>query len=243
MAIYDWRSFRDTGVPPTLESLAERYETAIGAERVDRWEAFVRDLQGFLQQAETDDGRTAISTLTDRFLAQSTPDRPSPPQKQTVFISHQRHDAHWAERAAWEASELGLDYWLDVHDLGMPPASAKKFPPAIHAALIAGIIEMALLNCTHVVSMQTPNARSSRWVPYEFGRAKQRVPIATNAASWFESSVTLDPGGDYLALTFCAPHDVDLYAWLGKVAKRTTALHPNTIWRGVHAPPKHNLPN
>lgn len=120
MAIYDWRSFRDTTVPPSLERLAERYESAIGAERVDRWEA---------------------------------------------------------------------------------------------------------------------------WVPYEFGRAKQRVSIARNAASWFESSVTLDPGGDYLALTYCAPRDVDLYAWLGKIAGRTTPLRPNNIWKGAHAPPKYSLPN
>ena len=242
MAIYDWRWFGEALVPATLERLAERYddERVVGAQRVRAWEAFVRDLLGFLDRADTDEGHRAISALTDRFLDQPTEPRPA---KTTVFVSHQRHDAHWAERVAWEASELGLDYWLDVHDLGLPPTTFKKIHPTIRAALIAGTIEMALLNCTHIVSLQTPNARGSRWVPYELGRAKSRMKIATNAASWFESSVTLDPGGDYLALTFCARQAVDLYAWLFNVGSGTGPVHPNNIWRGVHAPPRHTLPN
>jgi hypothetical protein len=241
MATYDWRWFEEAIVPPTLERLAERYDRAVGAQRVSAWHAFVRDLQGFQDRADTDEGQQAISTLTDRFLEQ-----PSEPgaKKKTVFVSHQRLDADWAERAAYEASELGLDYWLDIHDLAVGQSTTKNpLHPAIHAALIAGAIEMALLNCTHIVSLQTVNSRASRWVPYELGRAKARITIATNAGSWFQSGVWLDPGGDYLALTYCAKQDVDLYAWLQGVAGRTTPLHPNQIWRGVHNPPKHHLPN
>jgi hypothetical protein len=79
-------------------------------------------------------------------------------------------------------------------------------------------------------------------VPYELGRAKERLSIATNAASWFRIGVTLDPGGDYLALTLCAPRAGDLQAWQRSVAGSTTPLHPNTIWRGGTSPPK-ALPN
>jgi hypothetical protein len=239
VAIYDWRSFEETVVPPSLDDLAKRYDSAIGAERVALWQAFVRDLFGFLERAETEEGRTAIVTLTDRFLGQSKPT----PANDTVFVSHQRLDANWAERVAWEASELGLDYWLDIHDLAVPATLAQKLHPLVRTALIAGIIEMALLNCTHIVSLQTPYARASRWVPYELGRAKQRVALATNAASWLESSVKLDTGGDYLALAFFANRDRDLYSWLRTVAKRTGPLHPNTLWRGKHSPPLHTLPN
>jgi hypothetical protein len=239
MAIYDWRDFEPIAESGGLDLLANRYESAAGAERVEAWQAFVQDLFGLLERAETEEGRSAIVTLTDRFLGQSKPK----PANDTVFVSHQRLDADWAERVAWEASELGLDYWLDIHDLAVPATLAQTLHPLVRTALIAAIIEMALLNCTHIVSLQTMKARASRWVPYELGRAKHRVALATNAASWLESSVKLDPGGDYLALAFFATRDLDLYAWLRTVAKRTGPLHPNTIWRGQHSPPLHKLPN
>jgi hypothetical protein len=241
MAIFDWRDFESVTGNATLRALAQRYESAVGAERVEQWQAFVNELLELLPQAETDSGRVGVDAAVDRFRERSA-GAPGPTKK-TIFVSHQRYDADWAERAAWEASDWGLDYWLDIHDLGFSTTGAPSVPASIHAALIAVIIEMALLNCTHVVSMQTKNARGSRWVPYELGRAKERVRIATNAASWFEDPIWLDPGGDYLALTFCAQRDLDLYAWLHKVAARKSPLHPNRIWRGKPGMPTHQLPN
>jgi hypothetical protein len=82
--------------------------------------------------------------------------------------------------------------------------SALVLSPLLKSALVAGLIEMALLNSTHIVSLQTKSANASRWVPYEFGRAKDRHPLATNAASWFENAVCPDTNGDYLSLAFCA---------------------------------------
>ena len=231
MAVYDWRDFeRISG--DGLQTLVRRYDEASGAKRVKAWQDFVTELLELLPLARDGRGHEAIDASVDRFRERaSTAPRP---KKTTVFVSHQRKDAHWAERAAWEASELGLDYWLDIHDPGLK--RAPSLPAPIQAALIAVIIEMALLNCTHIVSMQTTHARGSRWVPYELGRAKQWMTIATNASSWFEKGIWLDPGGDYLALTFCARQDTDLYAWLGHVAGSTARVHPNTIWRGTGTP-------
>jgi hypothetical protein len=102
--------------------------------------------------------------------------------------------------------------------------------PLLKSVLVAGIIEMALLNSTHVVSMQTKNAQTSRWVPYEFGRAKERRSLATNAASWFENGVAPTANGDYLWLAFCAPNSADLKIWLDKVG-HTRPPRPNHRWK------------
>src|SRR5205823_13123760 len=100
----------------------------------------------------------------------------------------------------------------------------------VKAVLTAGIIEMALLNSTHVVSMQTTHAHRSRWVPYEFGRAKERHPLATNAASWFESPLTPAANGDYLWLGFCAFSSGALDGWLD-AAGRMPPRQAKVSWR------------
>jgi hypothetical protein len=91
-----------------------------------------------------------------------------------VFVSHQRADVPFAELIADLASKHGFEYWLDVHGPLLQLANQTVLPPAVRSILIAAIIEMALLNCTDLISVQTRKARLSRWVPYEFGRAKRR---------------------------------------------------------------------
>src|SRR5262249_36624209 len=68
---------------------------------------------------------------------------------------------------------------LDVIDL---PAEKTKQVQRIEATLggaltqfemnvlQAAIIEMALINCTHVVALMTQRTAGSQWVPYEYGR-------------------------------------------------------------------------
>ena len=85
----------------------------------------------------------------------------------------------YAERIAWLASrKAGLEYWLDVHDPVLRLASAA-LPPGrpVYAITVAGIIEMALLNCTHVIAAHTPppntSWRPSQWIPYELARRQE----------------------------------------------------------------------
>ena len=173
--------------------------------------------------------RATLDTLVGQLS--STPTETQP----TVFVSHQRCDAAWAEWAAWAATEAHFDYWLDIHDPALMTANALGLRPQLKSVLLAGIIEMALTNCTHVVSIQTRNAQNSRWVPYEFGRAKDRQLLTTNAASWFENGVTPYANGDYLWLAFCAFTSGDLRAWLDN-AGRTLPPRPITRW-------PHHIPN
>ena len=63
--------------------------------------------------------------------------------------------------------------WLDVHDPVLRFASAA-LPPGhpVYVIIVAAIIEIALLNCTHVIAAHTPpptntSWRPSQWMSYE----------------------------------------------------------------------------
>ena len=129
-----------------------------------------------------------------RLLADYAGERPlSQPR---VFVSHRMADVPYAERIAWLASrKAGLEYWLDVHDPVLRLASAA-LPPGrpVYAITVAAIIEMALLNCTHVIAAHTPppntSWRPSQWIPYELARAKKAGSvISRQAAGWFHPQV------------------------------------------------------
>jgi hypothetical protein len=75
-----------------------------------------------------------------------------------VFVSHRMVDVAYAERIAWLASQkAGLEYWLDVHDPVLRLAGTTlSAGHVVYAMTVAAIIEMALLNCTHVIAAHTP---------------------------------------------------------------------------------------
>jgi hypothetical protein len=233
MPVFDWR---ESGVEADIgdwgakrwDELAARYATAIGARGVDDWNAFVTEVREVAPQQLGPASEAVLRSSLDTLMTKL---RSTPALKQpTVFVSHQRLDADWAEWAAWAATEAHFDYWLDVHDPNLTNASTLVLPAVIKSVLVAGIIEMALTNCTHLVSMQTKNAQNSRWIPYEFGRAKEYRSLATNAASWFEHGVTPTSNGDYLGLASCAFASADLRAWLNN-AGRTPPPKPNKRWQ------------
>jgi len=82
-------------------------------------------------------------------------------------------DYGYAERIAWLASEHGWDYWLDVHDPGLTVINSRLLSPQSQALAVALIIEVALLNCTHVLATITDNSPGSAWIPYEYGRVQE----------------------------------------------------------------------
>lgn len=156
-----------------------------------------------------------------------------------VFVSHQRKDVNYAERIAFLANQKGFEYWLDVHDPVLTLANNSSLPTAIQSILIAAIIEIALLNCTHVISVQTKNAQSSRWIPYEFGRVKYRSLRSSQVASWFDNQVYVSTNADYLKLGVCAHSEQEVIEWLENQFKQGNCPHAG----GQQWPPGAGVPS
>jgi hypothetical protein len=138
------------------------------------------------------------------------------PRECRVFVSHQQRDKAYAERIAYLAVQHQFDYWLDVHDPTLALANQRILPTdPRYGLIIAAIIEMGLLNSTHVIAVHTSNSPPSKWIPYEFGRAKARFIRSTQAAGWFAPGLPPSAYGDYVRLAVMihrgGDHGVD--AW------------------------------
>lgn len=128
-----------------------------------------------------------------------------------VFISHKQIDVSEALRIANLASSSGFDFWLDVLDPSL--GSLKGRSPSIRLAIVtAMIIEMALLNCTHVLAVMTPNTAASTWVPYEYGRAKERAISSSRSSAWVESTIARSIP-DYLYLGVKHTTENSIVSW------------------------------
>lgn len=113
------------------------------------------------------------------FALRGEPPPPVSQQNLRVFISHRNRplDRCLAEKCAKIATRAKFKYWLDLHDPSLAKLNAKlrahnSLPPTVKALATATIIEMALLNCTHVLAIWSAGTRGSEWVPYEYGRVK-----------------------------------------------------------------------
>ncbi len=143
-----------------------------------------------------------------------------------VFVSHQRKDAFLARRIAWVASRYGFSHWLDVLDPNLARLHGRKLDSRRKAILMAQIIETALLNCTHVVVVLTTNAKASRWIPYEYGRVKERAVATHLALSW----IAPDYFGylpEYLMLGAQTHNEKGLRSWF--VKQRRWFLNRNKL--------------
>jgi hypothetical protein len=140
------------------------------------------------------------------------------PRPRCLFISHQRKDVDYARRIACQADHRHLDYWLDVHDPLLALVNQMPGTP-LRSLLIAAIIEIALLNSTHVIALHTVNSGRSKWLPYELGRAKAHQVVSYQAAGWFEPGQTAQNCGDYvqLALMF-GGGEYQLLSWLSAIS-------------------------
>ena len=110
------------------------------------------------------------------------------------------------------ACQEGFEYWLDVIDPTLTGTSAVASSDQ-SAAAVAAVIEMALLNSTHVIAAITPNTKGSLWVPYEYGRVKTPDAVSLQAACWTAPSVT---GGlpEYLHLGAILKSELEIKQWL-----------------------------
>lgn len=126
--------------------------------------------------------------------------------KPCLFISHKQQDYDEALRIAHLAHDCGYDIYLDVLDPLLQNAQNQK-----SAILMANLIELGLLNSTHLIAVMTPNTTSSRWVPYEFGRVKEHQLLSYKTSSWAQHYVKLP---EYLYLCPIHHSERQVKQWL-----------------------------
>jgi hypothetical protein len=195
MIIFDWRQFepalarRDHWPRFATTDLEDRYaEDTIGH---SAWREVVARVFAATTMA-------ALPEVLGGFYRETASLRTRPLQP-CVFISHQRADTHRGERVACLLDHCGLNGWLDVHDPTLIAANQLPQNDPRRSVLIAAIIEIALLNSTHIIALHSANSNASRWVPYEFGRAKSHSIVSWQAAGWFEAGQSPRP-----AATMCS---------------------------------------
>ncbi len=107
------------------------------------------------------------------------------PARPCVFISHRQDDELQAVAAANVLinRDDDIDVWLDVEDPDLQRLAQHPDPsdPLVRI-LTALVIEMALINSSHVLAILTSNTKGSMWVPYEYGRIKQQRILDVKAA-------------------------------------------------------------
>lgn len=159
----------------------------------------------------------------------------STPVALRVFVSHRQADAEYGRRIAWLAGQEGFDYWLDVLDPDLtktPGLSAKQ-----SALAIASVVEMALLNSTHVLAVMTPNTRGSEWVPYEYGRAKDPTMATLQAACWVGAGLSSTSLPQYLYLGPVHVNELDIRSWFRTERVAHGASHTGNAWKGLPPAP------
>jgi hypothetical protein len=228
--IFDWRQYepedeRQPGWPPLVSTdLRERF-----SEHMRDMEPWLR-LVGRLSEMDPDRRWEEPPWLNefDLFLEQ-VPGAVERLAKPCVFISHQRMDTDKGERLACLAEHHSVACWLDVHDPTLTLVNRLPAHDPRKSVLIAAIVEIALLRCTHVIALHTSHSLSSRWVPYELGRAKARRIGSLQAAGWFQKGQTVATCGDYVQLAVMTHNENQVADWLRKVPGATPRQVPVSV--------------
>ena len=129
-----------------------------------------------------------------------------------LFVSHRSDDRTPATHIAALAKGEGFQVWLDVEDPLLQRVVQRHQTGRASPHDVALVIEMALLNCTHVIAVITSNTRGSTWVPYEYGRVKDSSPHSQRAACWSDGHATNLP--EYLELGVRTTTDDETRTWL-----------------------------
>lgn len=138
-----------------------------------------------LRDFQTEDHTSLMRLLSQLIELQTNRTKRRGLHKPRVFISHRRDDEKLARRFAQIAVNQGFNFWLDVLDPNLQLLSKLPDPNPVRQALTTAIlIEMALLNCTHVLAVITRRTAGSLWVPYEYGRVKCANLFGVEAAAW-----------------------------------------------------------
>jgi hypothetical protein len=173
------------------------------------------DLVGIIANPEAPD-RELFDAFDDFLRAIDLVDRNL--VKDCAFISHRQSDWSLAKDVARVVTNTGRDYWLDIHDPTLQWANKKvtSLGSVAGAILLAAIIEIALLNSTHVIALHTVNSAGSAWIPYELGRAKARKIFSSQAAGWFVQPILPSSCAEYIHLAQQTLTLQDIENWLMK---------------------------
>jgi hypothetical protein len=148
-----------------------------------------------------------------------------------LFVSHRQADADYAKRIAYLATTKNFKFWLDILDPGLQSLpNMQMLSEDQKRWLIAGIIEMGIINSTHVISLITSNTIGSMWVPYEYGRITGIPTVSGRACAWKH------PGlqyyfPEYLLLGNVTQNEYDINNWLQAEMN---------VWRPINSPGKSN---
>jgi hypothetical protein len=185
----------------------------------------------------------SLRSAFDDFLAEAN-EGPRPKDSTCcLFISHRMNDVGNALHIAWLATQSGYDYWLDVHDPKLAAANNAPLSSPAQEILIAAIIEIALLNVTHVVAIHTSRSAGSKWIPYELGRAKARLVYSDQAAGWYYPSTLRQSRVEYMHLVRETTTDAEIQGWLSSSRgmcqqKGDCVLTNDRTWKyGAGVPP------
>lgn len=126
--------------------------------------------------------------------------------KPRVFISHRQLDSQRALDFANYLTANGIEYWLDLCDSRL--VNAQNLTPIA----IANIIEIALINCTHVVAIMTKNSKGSLWIPYEYGRIKDPSSYIGNVCAYYDIPKTELP--EYMMLSEYQTAENKVVQWI-----------------------------
>jgi hypothetical protein len=176
------------------------------------YDRFPRDVRGYtVWRQQWLEPRVDLKRLAEEVIEARERSTAGPPRA-CLFVSHRQSDVNQASRIAYLACKVGFDYWLDVLDPilgGVLTASEEE-----KAAATAAVIEMALLNSTHVLAVMTSNTKGSQWVPYEYGRVKEGTAKSLQAACWLERSLAHTALPEYLYLGPILKSEVEIVQWL-----------------------------
>lgn len=132
-----------------------------------------------------------------------------------LFISHRQTDTSYALGIATIAAHEGFAYWVDVLDPNLQSLPGMThLSPRMKSLLTACIIEMALINCTHVIACLTPASRGSLWLPYEYGRITRMPGRRHPAAAWVHFNLSTADFPEYMYLGVITQRRNDIVQWL-----------------------------
>lgn len=200
-------------------------------------EPFPEDVSGRREWAEILEWLRNIDEATpaDEIDAQLAKLRTlKPPQLNCprLFVSHRSIDAPLALALGRLALNAGFDVWIDVLDPSL--ASIVRQPNSVQRAVATAlIVEMALLNCSHLLAVMTSSTAGSWWVPYEYGRVKERKATVSNAAAWLDHTFQFVVPGP------TGPVANPEYLYLGKLLRQASELDhwladELRAWRSLH---------
>lgn len=231
MAQFDWRDAVETTLLQRFRPPEPRGQVRGLAE----WQIFIERLLSLILQPISLETYIELHRIFDGYTeALDVVQRKLPPPECCVFVSHKRCDVADAERIAWIVVQQGFDYWLDVHDPVLPHVAGAPIPSPFKETIVAAIVEMALLNATHLIAVHTPNSHTSMWVPYEIGRTKSRDIWSSQVSGWFQpqsSGGAAVIAGEYTHLMERLASKPDIDRWLA--SQKTNQPGCCTLpWRG-----------